>query len=63
MSKKPSLSGGGSSSGGGFVNTRPNVDPNVQGNLQLSTSVSGTDLNLVIGNSNNRDNYTKPQWR
>ncbi len=61
ISGRPNLSGGGSSSGGSSYN-RPSVNSNYQ-NYSLSTSVSGTNLNIILGNQNNRDTYTKPQWR
>jgi hypothetical protein len=61
MSNKPSISGRGrSGSSGGF--TRPGVNNEFQ-DLSFSTSVSGTNLNIVIGNTATKDSFTKPQWR
>ena len=64
ISKRPSLGGsgggitrGGGYSGGGVSGTNQNPY------AQLYTSVSGTDLNLVIANTNRKDTFTKPTWQ
>lgn len=67
IANRPSLSsgggggssnrGGGFSGGGMYGSSNPNYD------LQLSTSVSGTDLNIVLGNNAKKDAFTKPTWQ
>lgn len=54
---------GGGGGGGGFSSpsypSRPTTNEGFQ-NFALSTSVSGTDLNIVMGNTNNRNRFTRP---
>lgn len=59
LSNPPSSRGGGSS---GSSYNRNSTSAAFQ-DVSFSTSVSGTDLNIVLGNTANRDSFTKPQWR
>jgi hypothetical protein len=60
ISNRPNL--GGSGGGGSFPSRGVTTNSNFQ-NLSLSTSVSGTEFNVLLGNTAISDSYVKPKWR
>jgi len=61
IANRPNLGGGGS--GGGNFPSRGTTTNETFQNLSLSTSVSGTEFNVLLGNTAISDSYVKPKWR
>lgn len=63
ISSRPNLGGGSSSGGGNSFPERGIVTNQGFQNLQLQTAISGSDINIALGNQMIRDSYTRPRWQ